>query len=233
MILTIIPGNTSIVMWFSKHGKQYAVPDAGLRLRGQTSRRRPEGAEGQMHGTGNWRRCHYGLNFRKFHKGDDNYDLDGVHRINLKYAKEDPSYIREKYCFDLLQRMGIWTAERASWCRLFIHVEGDALPVYMGVYLMMEAIEDEFIEERQQFQGDDGFLWKCGWGANLRDTDDWRFGVDENLGTAYAYELKTHKKQFVKGKEQLCRFIRAVRSLSGTAFRDSSLSATGMITGMT
>ena len=116
--------------------------------------------------------------------------------------------------------MGIWTAERASWCRLYIKVEGDAVPVYMGVYLMMEAIEDEFIEERKEFQGDDGFLWKCGWGANLRDTDDWRFGVDENLGTAYAYELKTHKKKFDKGKEQLCRFIRAVRSLSGTAFRD-------------
>ena len=205
---------------FDKKGNQYAVPDAGLRLRGQTSRRRPEGAEGQKHGTGDWHRCHFGLNFRKFHKGDDNYDLDGVHRINLKYAKEDPSYIREKYCFDLLQRMGIWTAERASWCRLYIQVEGDAVPVYMGVYLMMEAIEDEFIEERKEFQGDDGFLWKCGWGANLRDTDDWRIGVDENLGTAYAYELKTHKKQFAKGKEQLCRFIRAVRSLSGTAFRD-------------
>ena len=71
-----------------------------FRLRGQTSRRRPEGAEGQKHGTGDWHRCHFGLNFRKFHKGDDNYDLDGVHRINLKYAKEDPSYIREKYCFD-------------------------------------------------------------------------------------------------------------------------------------
>ena len=172
---------------FDKQGKQYALSDAGLRLRGQ--------------------------------KGDDNYDLDGVHRINLKYAKEDPSYIREKYCFDLLQRMGIWTAERASWCRLYIQVEGDAVPVYMGVYLMMEAIEDEFIEERKEFQGDDGFLWKCGWGANLRDTDDWRFGVDENLGTAYAYELKTHKKKFDKGKEQLCRFIRAVRSLSGAEFQ--------------
>ena len=115
--------------------------------------------------------------------------------------------------------MGIWTAERASWCRLYIQVEGDAVPVYMGVYLMMEAIEDEFIEERKEFQGDDGFLWKCGWGANLRDTDDWRFGVDENLGTAYAYELKTHKKKFDKGKEQLCRFIRAVRSLSGAEFQ--------------
>ena len=150
---------------FDKQGKQYAVSDAGLRLRGQTSRRRPEGEEGQKHGVGKWHRCHFGLNFRKFHKGDDNYDLDGVHRINLKYAKEDPSYIREKYCFDLLQRMGIWTAERASWCRLYIQVEGYAVPVYMGVYLMMEAIEDEFIEERKEFQGDDGFLWKCGWGA--------------------------------------------------------------------
>lgn len=121
---------------FDKKGEKYSVPDAGLRLRGQTSRRRPEGVEGQKHCTGDWHRCHFGLNFRKYHKGDDNYDLDGVHRINLKYAKEDPSYIREKYCFDLLQRMGIWTAERASWCRLYIQVEGDAVPAYMGVYLM-------------------------------------------------------------------------------------------------
>ena len=203
---------------FSKDGKDYPVPDAGLRLRGQTSRRRPEGVEGQKHGTGDWHRCHYGLHFRKFHKGDDNYDLEGVHRINLKYAKEDPSYIREKYCFDLLQRLGIWTAERASWCRLYIHVEGDLVPAYLGVYLMMEAIDDEFIEERNQFGNDNGFLWKCGWGANLRDLDDWRFGVDENKGTAYAYELKTGKKSFLAAKEQLQAFIRAVRNLTGSAF---------------
>ncbi|MBR1872624.1 MAG: CotH kinase family protein [Bacteroidales bacterium] len=206
---------------FIKDNKRYTVSDAGLRLRGQTSRRRPEGSGGEKHKAGgtDWHHCHFGLNFRHFHKKDKDYDLRGVHRINLKYAKEDPTYIREKYCFDLLKRFGVWTAGEASWCRLYVSVEGDPSPAYYGVYLMMEAIDDEFVEERKQFAADTGFLWKGAWGANLRDTDDWRFGVDDNSGKQYAYELKTGKDEFAAAKQQLKGFINNVRNLSGDAFK--------------
>ena len=49
-----------------KDGEQTFVEQAGLRLKGNTSRRRPEGNSGQKHqasGT-DWHHCHYGLNLR-------------------------------------------------------------------------------------------------------------------------------------------------------------------------
>ena len=206
---------------FVKDGERFAVSDAGLRLKGQTSRRRPEGKEGQQHvaGAKNWHHCHFGLNFRHFHKGDKDYDLRGVHRINLKYAKEDPTYIREKYCADLLRRFGVWTAMEVSYCRLYLHVEGDAEAAYYGVYQMMEAIDGEFFENRPQFACDTGFLWKGIWGSNLRDRDDWRFGVGRKSdGGEYPYELEQGEEDFTTAKAQLKDFIRNLNNLKGTQF---------------
>ena len=202
---------------FIKNNRRSVVKDAGLRLRGQTSRRRPEGEAGQEHGTRDYRRVHFGLHFRKFHKKDDRYDLEGVHRINLKYAKEDPTYIREHYCYDLLDRLGIWTTQRTSWCRLYLHIDGDAEPVYLGVYLMMEAVNDEYLKERP-FRSAKGYLWKGSWGSNLRDTDDWRFGEGEKADGQYAYELKTREDELSKAKVQIKSFIDNLRTLNGSEF---------------
>lgn len=203
---------------FIKDNQRYVVNDSGLRLRGQTSRRRPEGAMGQEHGKEGFRRVHFGLNFRHYHKKDKRYDLKGVHKINLKYAKEDPTYIREHYGFDFLERQGVWTSQKTSWCRLYLHVEGDENPFYMGVYLMMEAVDDEYLEERSQFRSDEGYLWKCSWGSNLRDTDDWRFGAGEKPGGQYAYELKTREDELSTAKAQLVDFIKNLRDLKGSQF---------------
>ena len=206
---------------FIKDNERTVVQDAGLRLRGQTSRRRPEGAAGQAHesGAGRWKHVHFGLHFRHFHKGDKDYDLRGVHRINLKYAKEDPTYIREKYCSDLLQRFGVWTAAAVSYCRLYIHVAGDPQPAYYGVYQMMEAVDDEYCENRPQFASDTGFLWKGVWGSNLRDRDDWRFGVGRKPdGGEYPYELKQGEEAFTAARAQLKDFIRNLNTLTGSRF---------------
>ena len=55
---------------FDKEGEQAIIEQAGLRLRGNTSRRRPEGNAGETHSTHhtNWHHCHYGLNLRKYVK---------------------------------------------------------------------------------------------------------------------------------------------------------------------
>ena len=182
---------------------------AGLRLRGQTSRRRPESEKGK------WRRVHFGLHFQKFtEKGD----IAGVRRINLKYAKEDPSYIREHFCFDLLSRYGVWTAPRSSWCRLSLAIGKDS-PIYYGVYLMVESIDRQYILHRPAFGNAKGFLWKCAWGANLRDTDEWRFHLDDNSSDTYAYELKEEDPElFASAKAQLKDFITKLNSLSGSVF---------------
>lgn len=220
------PKNTKYVhcdFSFEKGDEAYDILDTGLRLRGQTSRRRPEGSTGSIHKKkgADWNHVHFGINFRKYHKGDKDYDIKGVQRINLKYFHEDPSYVREMYCFDYLRRMGIWTALDCSYCRLFIHVEGDAAPVYYGVYMMQEAVDDEFLERRaEQFGGDDGFLWKCGWGADLNSMADGLFQIDDDSGEDKAYELKENTDEFNQAKIQIKDFIKNLQSLKGGAFEN-------------
>ena len=195
----------------------YRTENAGLRLRGQTSRRRPEGWTGQHHKAGqtDWHHCHFGLHFRKF---SETGSMAEVRRINLKYAKEDPTYIREHFCFDMLSRFGVWTAPKTSWCRLGIQVGNSPLANF-GVYLMMESIDKQYVKNRPEFGPEWGYLWKCGWGANLRDRDDWRFHLDDNSSDTYAYELKEDDAEsFEPAKAQLCDFIKNLNTLKGADF---------------
>ena len=195
----------------------YHCENVGLRLRGQTSRRRPEGSSGQKHRANGakWHHAHFGLNCRSF---ADSGDIAGIRRINLKFAKEDPSYIRDHYCMDLLTRYGVWSAPKSSWCRLYLYVGNDS-PAYFGVYLMTESIDRQFVRRRPEFGSDTGWLWKCAWGSNLRDKDDWRFHKDDNSSKTYAYELKDDDPvNFAVARAQLRDFITRLNTLKGADF---------------
>ncbi len=186
------------------------IEDAGLRLRGQTSRRRPQTVDGRF------RHFHAGLHTRKF--VESNTDIDGFRRINLKYAKDDPTYIREHYCYDLLSRYGVWTAPESSWCRLSI--DNGQQKVYYGVYLMVESIDRQYLKRRPEFGSPDGFLWKCSIGADLSGTSGNLFHLDDNSSGNYAYELKDDDPvAFEAAKKQLRGFISKFNSLKGDEFR--------------
>lgn len=206
---------------FTKKGTTHRITEAGLRLRGNTSRRRPEGSGGQTHAKNNadWHHCHFMLNLRKFVK-DDAHTVGGVRKLHLKWFKDDPTYVREIYCFDLFRRYDIWTAPKSSYCRLWIHVEGDETSAYYGIYALLEAIDDEYVEAREAQFGDAKHnLWKCTFGADLSSTDPAKFGTDEGNGSVYAYELKTNGKNFPAAREQLKDFITNLRERSGDDFR--------------
>ncbi len=194
--------------------------NVGMRLRGNTSRRRPEGWNGQDHNSTSplWRRVHFGLNTRTF---SDTGSFEGIRRINLKYAKEDPTYIREHYSYDLLAKYGVWTAPMTSWCRLYFNIGSD-VPVNYGVYLMIESIDKRYIKRRSElFGGDGGWLWKCGWGANLSATDNWRFHQDDNSSNSYAYDLKDDDPEaFAPARDQLKDFITRIIRLKGNDFKE-------------
>ena len=70
---------------FKSKGETHNFVDAGLRLRGNTSRRRPEGNGGEMHKRDNadWHHCHFMLNLRKYQK-DDAHELHNVRKLHLK-----------------------------------------------------------------------------------------------------------------------------------------------------
>ena len=188
------------------------IKDGGLRLRGNTSRRRPEGVHGQVHDSTDpdWHHCHFGINFRKFHK-DDAHTVNGIRKVNLKWFKDDPNYVRELYCYDLFRRYGIWTAAHDVYCRVWLEV-GDDAPAYLGVFEMIETIDDEFIKRRVDgmFRKKDGFLWKCGYSdggpADLRGTDG-TWSVDLDNGENYTYEFKGDEDDYETARVQLEDFI--------------------------
>ncbi len=203
---------------FIKNGEEHNIKDAGIRLRGNTSRRRPEGDDeadkGKLHSAGDtdWNHVHFMLNLRKFVK-DNEHTIGGVRKIHLKWFKDDATYSREVFCYDLFRRFNIPTALMSSYCRLWLHVEGDPQEIYYGVYAMLEAVDEEYLEARKELFGDDGHnLWKCAWGADLNGDGDDRFINDDDAGTGnYPYTLKTNTDNYAAAKTQLVDFIRKLR----------------------
>ena len=197
------------------------ISDAALRLRGNTSRVRPEGSSGQMHqkDKADWHKCHFGLNFRKYVK-DDLHAIKGIRKLHLKWFKEDPSHVRELFCYDLFRRAGIWTGLQDIYCRVWVHVEGDSKPAYFGVYNMLERVDDHYVKRRvAKFGSDEGNLWKCAYGADFRSVDEWKIGPDSD-DKDFPYELKESEGTFEEAAAQLKDFIRNVSQLNDADFHE-------------
>ena len=203
---------------YDKAGDVTEIKDAALRLRGNTSRRRPEGNGGESHVKDNadWKHCHFGLNLRKYVK-DDAHEIHGIRKMNLKWFKDDPCYVREVFCYDLFRRAGVWTAAHDVYCRVWLHVEGDSKPAYYGVYEMIEPYDNKYLEKREELFGSaDGNLWKCSWPANLDDANA-NIGEDDNVNE-YTYELKETGGNFADAKAQLQDFILKLKGKGEDSF---------------
>ena len=210
------PGTSDFVkcdVEYIKGNKTIQVSKAGLRLKGNTSRRRPQDTEGYFH------HCHYGIDFHKYVK-DPDHTVNGVRRVDLKWFKDDPTYVREIYCYDLFRRYGVWTAINDVYAQVCIKVGLPGLN-YLGVYGMLEHIDKNYLRARKkQFGDEDGNLWKCRWPAHLMDDSNSNFGVDDN-SSSHTYELKTNKKEgFNAAKAQMQDFIRNLNSKTGAAFNE-------------
>ncbi len=211
---------------FVNRSGSVVLDSVGLRLKGNTSRRRPEGNTGELHNATNpdWHHCHFGLDFSKYR---DDQRFKGLDKLNLKWFKDDAAYVREIYCYDLYRRFGCWNAPRASYCKVNIKVQGGAAPAYFGVYAMIESMDEDFIRKNQSNWGSGlGFLWKGGYSgsnnANFVSTES--IGVESvNINPAlsvyYAYDLKTRKSELPAAKAELLQFISDLNTKTGAAFQ--------------
>jgi spore coat protein H len=211
---------------FSTNGNTVVLDSVGLRLKGNTSRRRPEGGFGELHTANNpdWHHSHFALDFSKYR---DSQRFKGLDKLNLKWFKDDAAYVREVYCYDLFRRFGCWNAPRASYCKVTIKVAGDVTPAYFGVYAMVENMDEDFIRKNQSKWGlGTGFLWKGGWSgsnnANFVSTESIGVeNVDINpaLSVYYAYDLKTRKNELPAAKAELLQFITDLNTKTGAEFQ--------------
>ena len=205
---------------FVKEGETTVIDNVGLRLKGNTSRRRPEGWHGQTHERDNtsWHHAHFGLNLRKY-VDDDDHTIQGVRKLHLKWFKDDPIYAREMFCYDLFRRAGVWTAMRDCYCRLWIHVEGDSKEAYYGVYEMMEPIDKRYLKDRKErFGSSNGYLWKCRNGAAGLNNPNGDIWYDDDTDDRHAYTLKTQTEEFDHARTQLVDFMDKVCHLNDSEF---------------
>ncbi len=205
---------------FTKDGETTVVDSVGLRLKGNTSRRRPEGRSGQIHVRNNtdWHHAHFGVNLRKY-VDDDAHTIQGIRKLHLKWFKDDPAYVREIFCYELFRRAGVWTAARDNYCRLWIHVEGDSQEAYYGVYELLEPIDKRYLKDRKdRFGSSNGYLWKCrnaAAGLNNPDGDIW---YDDDSDDRHAYTLETQTEEFDSARVQLIDFMNKLNSLNDNDF---------------
>ncbi|MDO4971321.1 MAG: CotH kinase family protein [Bacteroidales bacterium] len=193
---------------YRSNGDRTEIDPIGLRLRGNTSRRRPEaGNPGKMHNpkNTNWQHVHFGLKFDKF-IDDKEHTILGVKKMNLKWLKDDPTYIREMYCYDLFRRFGVWTGCDDNYCRLYLHVEGDAKEVYYGVYEMIEPVDKAFLKRRKDLlENNKGFLWKGEGGVAGLNTINADIYFDDDKDHTYC--LENNEDQFEAARAQLVDFM--------------------------
>jgi hypothetical protein len=114
------------------------------------------------------------IDFREF-GGAKFYDHK---KFNLKTEPNDPSLLREYLGLYVMREAGV-PAARASFATVYINGE------YMGLYLNIEQIDDEFLDRR--FDNDTGNLYKCLYHdvpADLRDestaSDNQRYVIKTN-----------------------------------------------------
>ena len=140
------------------------VANVGFRLRGNTSR--------------NSAKKSFKVSFNEFVQGQK---WKGVEKLNLNGEHNDVSIMRSRLSNQLLKYAGL-PAARTSYVRLYINNE------YKGLYLNVEHIDEEFLQRR--FINDHtGNLFKCNYGANLKQIGG---SASQYSGL---YELKTNKAQ--------------------------------------
>ena len=205
---------------FVKDSETTVIDSVGLRLKGNTSRRRPEGWRGQMHEQDNtdWHHAHFGVNLRKY-ADDDAHTIQGVRKLHLKWFKDDPAYVREMFCYELFKRAGVWTALRDTYCRLWIHVKGDSEEAYYGVYEMLEPIDKRYVKDRKaRFGSSNGYLWKCRNGAAGLNNPNGDIWYDDDTDDRHAYTLETQTEEFDSARVQLVDFMGKINGLNDSEF---------------
>lgn len=216
---------------YEKDGYSWKAYNSGLRIRGNTSRKRPETLDGE------YSQAHFQIDFEEF--TEDKYDakIAGCMKsITLKRFKDDPTYVREIYGYDFMRHYGVWTAPRACYTRLLINITDEITntteSVNYGIYEMVEHVNKQYLKERTNslntssvnsyitggnFSSSQGDLWKC-WRAFLSTEQKALFGVenvtlDKKSLVNYNYSLKTNKENLNSAKNQLSNFISELSNL--------------------
>ena len=209
---------------FNKNGVETRLNNIAFRIRGNSSRRRPEiGSERHNPQNPIWQSAHFAVDFREFVSSNR---LFGLRKLILKWHKDDNTYCREVYSYDMFARFGVWTSPRVSYAKVYIKIKEDPRPAYFGIFAMIEQIDEAYLWDRADFfETTNGNVWKFAGGADLMLNGALaRMGVedihlDESKSLRYTYDLKTNKGNVATAKTEFNTWLTNLNNLTGQAFR--------------
>ena len=165
--------------------KKDTVKNIGFRLRGNTSRHSAKKS--------------FKIKFNHYGSGK----FYGLSDMNLNGEHNDPSLSRAKIVWDLMRKAGL-EVPRANHVRLYINNE------YMGIYLNVEHIDNDYFQSRGQ--NGDGQIFKCLYGSDFIYR-----GSNPNSYPATVYEPQNHKDG--ANYYDLIEFIRVLGLKDNTNYR--------------
>lgn len=178
---------------FKSASKNEYEENVGFRLRGNTSR--------------NAAKKSYKVSFNSFEKGRD---LHGFEKLNLNGEHNDPTIIRSKLCWDLMNALNV-PSSRSNHVELYINDE------FFGVYINVEHIDEEFVEER--FGNKGGNLYKCLWPADLKYHGASETFYKQSENGRRAYDLKTNEDE--DDYSGLVNFITILNETPASSFEEA------------
>jgi CotH kinase protein/Lamin Tail Domain/Secretion system C-terminal sorting domain len=182
---------------FQNENLDIVMDSVGFRLRGNTSR--------------NAEKKSFKLDFNEFVKGQD---INGIEKLNLKAEQNDPSLIRSKLSFGLMEKIGL-EASRVAYTKVYINND------YMGLYEIIEHIDENFAS--YHFGNNNGNLWKCLWPADLNYRGENASDYYPYSGSERPYELKTNVDAF--DYSELAHLIDVINNTGSFLLKDSLESA--------
>ncbi|MBP3561555.1 MAG: CotH kinase family protein [Treponema sp.] len=220
--------------YFAKDNKEWFFKDIGFRIRGNTSRIRPQDFIGK------YVPAHFALDFEEWLTKEDDADkkekkLAGAAKgLILKRFKDDPTYSREIYGYNMFRQNGIWIAPRAAYTRLIIQIQeedGSFETINFGVYAMIEEVKKQFLKERTtpesggNLTSNKGNLWKLSWPSDFKNIDANSIGEESSKkitdanGNVTGIKVQSFPYDFKSGglfeeaKTQLIDFINELNAL--------------------
>jgi len=156
---------------YKKDGMEWDLINCGMRLRGNTSRFRPQGKDSPTDETGHtmpngaWSSGYYDYaancpdsDYRQSHFKVDFEPYDAKQKLagcmkGVALKRMDAAYAREILCYDLFHENDVFSATRASHTKVTIYMieeDNSVTAVDYGIYEMFEEVNDQFIKARDE-----------------------------------------------------------------------------------
>tara|TARA_B110000495_G_scaffold134354_1_gene117567 strand:- start:997 stop:2352 length:1356 start_codon:yes stop_codon:yes gene_type:complete len=170
-------------------------PDAGLRFKGNSSYRFSRGSLKKP----------FKIDTNRFIKGQK---LHGRTKLNLSNAFLDSAFMKEKLAYELYQAAGL-PSPQTGWANVVLSVEGIAEKKPLGIYVVIEQMDERYLKENLKGDPQQSIL------AKPESLDDWEY-LGKNPDAYQRYNLKIGKTN----TPTIQRFMETMRLIQTASDRE-------------